>query len=41
VAHQLAKAAMIDINDRIWRNQTTSCINDIALIEQLALSCDC
>jgi ribonuclease HI len=39
-AHRLAKAATIDVNDRIWRDAPPSCINDIVLMERLALSCD-
>jgi ribonuclease HI len=39
-AHRLAKAATIDVNDRIWRDAPPSCISDIVLMERLALSCD-
>ena len=36
VVYRLAKAATININDRMWRNQI-----DIVLMKQLALSHDC
>jgi ribonuclease HI len=39
-AHRLVKAAMMDISDIIWRDQTPHCISDIVLMEQLALSFD-
>jgi hypothetical protein len=38
VAYRLAKTATIDVNDRIWRDNTLHCISDIVLIERLALS---
>jgi hypothetical protein len=37
-AHRLAKAANINISDRMWRNQTPDCISDIILMERTALS---
>ena len=40
-AYRLAKAAITNVSDRIWRSFTLNCINDIVLIEQLALSLDC
>ena len=40
-AHTLAKVAITNVGDRIWRDSTPNCINDIVLMEQLALSLDC
>jgi ribonuclease HI len=40
-AHRLAKAATMDVSDRIWRDTTPNCISDIVLMERLALSCNC
>ncbi|XP_059436227.1 uncharacterized protein LOC132169166 [Corylus avellana] len=37
-AHRLAKAAITDISDRIWRDTTPNCIRDIVLMEQSVLS---
>jgi ribonuclease HI len=39
-AHRLAKAAVTDISDIIWRGEIPNCISDIVLMEQLALSSD-
>jgi ribonuclease HI len=36
---RLAKTATTNVNDRIWRDVSLSCISDIDLIERLALSC--
>jgi hypothetical protein len=40
-AHWLAKAAITNVSDRIWRNHTLYCISDVVLVEQVALSLDC
>jgi hypothetical protein len=37
-AHRLAKRAISNVNDRIWRNQIPDCISDIVLMEQAAPS---
>ena len=37
-AHRLAKRATTNIKNRIWRNQIPDYINDVVLMEQLALS---
>ena len=39
-AHWLAKAAIRNVNDRIWRDTTPNCIRDIVSMERLALSCN-
>jgi ribonuclease HI len=35
-AHRLAKAATMDVNDKIWRNITPNCISDIVLMERFS-----
>ena len=37
VAHRLAKRAISNVSDKIWRNQISDCINDV-LIEQVVPS---
>jgi hypothetical protein len=38
VAHRLAKASTIPINDRVWTNHTPDCISEIILMERTAQS---
>jgi hypothetical protein len=39
-AHRLAKAAITDVSDRIWRDTTPNCISGVVSMERLALSCN-